>query len=295
MSKKRIDPAEAANRQVLAEREKRIEAKLRAVPDLGLELNEKAPESAAEFLADEWDKKTFGPVAETIKKIVYGPDPLFDQCPSMKATIEKIGLHDYAAMTARTIVDKGAMAVQDGVLRAGLAKAISRFGAESVAQAFRERILRIPCREVEYEVDRDLDVEIVGSRVLDDAVERYGRPGMAYKFLSQRCCDVLGMRGYEPVKDERGDVVKVGTLTMGAIPAAIAERRRAYYTRLSEEAIEGEVAKYQDEAARLAHSSGHRGVGPLDDGEMLTANASETEGLLGRTRPAGFSIEEVTG
>lgn len=294
-TKKRVfDPAQAANEQVLAAREERIASKLREIPDLGLNLASDKPESAAEFLADEWDKKTFGTPAETIKKIVYGPDPLFDQCPAMKATIEKIGLHDYAEATARAILEKGALAVADGVLRTGLGKAISRFGAESVANAFRDRILKIPMREVEYELDRDIDVEIVGSKVLDDCVARYGRRGMSYKFLSQRCCDVLGTRGYQIVKDERGDPVKVGTLMLGEISRVIAERRRDYYARQSAEAIATEVEKYQDEAARLAHNSGHRGVGPLGPGELITANASETEGLLGATRPAGFSIEEVS-
>ncbi|MBV9448557.1 MAG: hypothetical protein JO345_21945 [Streptosporangiaceae bacterium] len=294
-TKKRIiDPAQAANEAILAERQKRIEANRKPVPDLGLGLEETPVSTAAEFLADEFDKKAFGAPAETVRRLVYGPDPLFDQCPGLRSMIEKTGLHDYAAATTRAIREKGAMAVADGVLRQGLQKAISKFGVDKVAEAFAERILKIPCREVEYEMDRDVDVEVAGSRVLNDAVDRYGRPGMSYKFLSQRCCDVLGLRGYQIVKDEKGDPVKVGTLMLGEIPQGIAERRRAYYEKQSTDAIAQEVEKYQDEAERLAHNSGHRGVGPLRASDIITANATENEGFLGQSRPAGFSIEEVT-
>ena len=287
-----VDTAQLNNEQVLRDREARIEAKRRPIPDLGLNIAAPEPANAAEFLADEWDRKTFGDPAETIRKIVYGPDPLFDSCPGMKAAIEKIGLHDYADATAGAILKHGEMAVADNVLRMGLAKAISKFGAEKVAAAFRERILAIPCREVEYEVDRDLDYEIVGSKVLDEAVERYGRQGMAYKFLSDRCIGVLGMRGYEIVKNEKGEPVKCGSLLMGEIPLRIAERRRQHNAELAREAIDAEVAKYQDEAERLAHQSGRAGVGPLLRDELMTANAAESESVLGRTRPAGFTFEQ---
>lgn len=294
-SKKRVnlDPAQVANQAILADREARIEANRKPIPDLGLVIPESNADTAAEFLADEFDKRTFGAPAETIQKVVYGPDPLLDQSPAMKETIEKIGLQDYAEATRRAILSKGAMALADGVLRQGLARAIAKFGAEKVADAFADRILKIPVRTVEYELDRDVDVEIAGSRVLDDAVTKYRRPGMSYKFLSPRCIDVLGLRGYQLVKDPAGDVVKVGTLMLGEIPELTAQRRRAYYEEQSNSAIATEVARYTDEAERLAHKSGHRGVGPLRADEVITANATETEEYLGASRPAGFSIEGI--
>jgi hypothetical protein len=288
-----IDPAQANNEQVLRDRAQRIEAAKKPIPDLGLNIPEPAPANAAEFLADEWDRKTFGDAAETTRKLVYGPDPLFDSCPGMKASIEKIGLHDYADATAGAILKNGEMAVADAILQTGLAKAISKFGVEKVAQAFRERILKIPCREIEYEVDRDMDYEIVGSKVLDEAVERYGRPGMAYKFLADRVMGVLGMRGYQIVKDEKGEPVRIGnTLFMGEIPLRIAEGRRRKNAELAREAIEAEVEKYQDEAERLAAQTRRAGVGPLLRDELMTANASEFESSVGQTRPAGFTYEQ---
>lgn len=286
------DPAQTANRQVLADRQARLDAQRKPVTDLGLNLPEQEISTAAEFLADEFDRKTFGEAAPTIKRLVYGPDPLFDGSPGTKAAIEKIGLHDYAEVAYRQILKDGAMGVADNVLRRGLTAAISKFGVEKVAEAFRERILAIPCREVEYEVDRDADVEIAGSRVLSDAVERYGRPGKAYKFLSPRCMDILGLRGYEIVKDEKGDPVKVGTLHLGEISELVAQKRRAHYAQLANEAIDNEVEKYAEEAERLAHQSRHSGVGPLRTDEIMLANASESQGFLGQSRPAGFTLED---
>jgi hypothetical protein len=294
-TKKKVhDPAQAANQQVLADREKRIAATRKPLPDLGLDIEQPAAGTAAEFLQDAFDKRTFGPPAETISKIVYGPDPLLDQAPGLKDTLERIGRHDYAEATRRAIVARGAAALPDGILRKGLHAAISKFGAEKVADAFADRILRIPCRTVEYEVDRDIDIEIAGGRVLDETVARYRETGFAYKFLSDRVTNVLGVRGYEVVKDAKGDVVKVGTLMLARIPQMIADKRRAYYERQSEEAVHAKAEQFQEETERLAHQSGHRGVGPLKSNEIMTANASETEGLLGQSRPAGFSIEEVS-
>ena len=287
-----LDPAQLNNDQVLRDREERIEAARRAIPDLNLNIPEPEPADAADFLREEWDRKTFGDAPETTRRIVYGPDPLFDGCPAMKAAIEKIGLRDYADATAGAILAKGEMAFADNLLRAGVRKAISKFGVEKVAEAFRNRVLEIPCREVEYEVDRAADYEVVGSKVLDEAVARYGRPGMAFRFLSERCVGVLGMRGYEIVKNENGEPVKCGTLIMSEIPLRIAERRRQHQMELASEAIESEVEKFRDEAERLAHASRLSGVGPLLQDELMTATATESESSFGESRPAAFTLEK---
>ncbi|HWE51393.1 MAG TPA: hypothetical protein VG273_16495 [Bryobacteraceae bacterium] len=288
---RKADPVQPINDQVLADREARIENDRRQIPDLGLGLEEPEPATAAEFI-DEFDKKAFGEDVPTYSRIVYGPDPLFDQCPSMRAAIEKIGLHDYAEVVFREIVKNRETAFSDQILQRGIAAGINKFGVEQVADAFRKRILRIPSRRVEYEVDRDFDSEVVGSRVLDEAVARYGQPGMAYKFLSDRVIAQLGMRGYEIVKNEAGEPVKVGSLMMGEIPLRVAERRRRHNAEQAREAIDREVEKFQDEAERLAQQSRHAGVGPLLRDELMTAHASESKAAVGQTRAAGFHLEQ---
>jgi len=296
-----VDPADVANKRILADRQERIDKKKAEetlATDLGLNL--KPPEPVADnpddFLRDEWDKKTFGDSIPTYTRTVYGPDPLLISCPEMKASIEKIGLENYAGATAEAILLKEDRAVKDPVMQKGLRAAIARFGVQSVADAFRGRILKIPQRTVEIEADRS-DVMIF-AQPMEEAVAKYGQPGMAVKFLSERCIGVLGMRGYEMVKDEKGDVVKVGTLMMGQIPERTAAARRDHWARESDSAV-GEAAEiFEDSAARAIRDGGKGGISVLREGEGLNSNAAGdfddpelTASYLGRTRATGFHVE----
>lgn len=295
MAKKRVveqpDPAQAANQRVLEDRAKRIQAQEPAL-DLDLQLKEAEPANAVEFLRDAFDKRNFGEPLPTVKRIIYGPDPLLKACPEMRARIEKIGLEAFAHTTAETILLREEMAVPDPLMRKQLRAAIARFGKEAVADAFRDRILRIPQREVEVEVDRGID-EMLG-RPLDEAVERYGQdPGFSYKFLSPRCLDVLGRRGYELVLDERGDVVKVGTLLMGRIPTQVAERRRLHWAEESMRQVREAEEVYTETVERQVREAGAVAAGsrPLRRDELMVANATESEEYLGESRAGGIRFE----
>jgi hypothetical protein len=290
------DPAAAANQQVLEEREQRILASMPPPVDLGLDLQEKEPQNAAEFLTDEWDRKAFGDPVATIKKTVFGPDSLVDQSAALKASLEKFGKQDYAAATAEAIMRKGAMAVPDAVLQRGLRAAIARFGKEAVAAAFYDRIMKIPVREVEIDASDVLDPMIMGSNVLRDTVDLYKRPGYAYKFLSQRCIDTLGMRGYTLVKDDRGEVVKAGTLMLGEIRQEIADARRARFAAESEQEVREIEEAYRDALARPDANFNYRGakaegIIPVGEGDSITAGATESEDYLGETRRGGVRVD----
>ena len=174
-------------------------------------------------------------------------------------------------------------------MQRALAGAIGKFGVEAVAEAFAERIMRIPRREYEIEVDRGID-ELLGNP-LQDAVERYGTPGFAPKFLSERCIGVLGMRGYRIVKDEHGDPVKVGTLIMGEIPQGIADRRREAAAEESREKVRDIQESFQVAADRVIQESRASGVTPLREEELIHANATESEGYIGQSRTAGVRFE----
>jgi len=294
------DPAAAMNAQILRDRQVREDARVRrqearnTVPDLGLNIQpqESEADNATEFLRDEFDKRNFGEVLPTTRRVVYGPDPLITNCPELNQRLQKMGREDYAAATAEAIRTKGEMALADPILRRGLKAAIARFGKEAVAQAFSDRILKIPVREYEVEVDRDID-EMLG-KPLDEAVQRYCPPGMSPKFLSARCIEVLGHRGYKLVMDDRGDPVKVGTLFMGIIPTETAERRRLHWAEESERAVQEQEDEYREkqismlaQAANLGVSLG--GTRPLQRDEMLTAEASANdERALGETRANGI-------
>lgn len=287
-----IDPADALNRKALADREKRIQSARKPVVDIGINVDRPEPSTATEFLADEFDRKTFGDPYPTTSRIVYGPHPLLDNCPTLKARIERFGLHDYAEATYQAILKDGLNADIDPLVRSSIAKAISKFGIESVAAAFRDRLLEIPCRTVEYEVDRGDGLMVRGSKALDDAVARYGRPGFRAKFFSERCMGVLGMRGCVVVKDDNGDPVKVGSLVMVEMPERIARQNEQELAKIAQEAIGQETDAYQDEVERLAHASGGAAT-PLREGDSIHVNASENESLLGMSRQTGFVNERI--
>jgi hypothetical protein len=274
-----VDPAREHNERILADRERRIQERQtqEAMPvNLGLDLERKPATSAAEFIRDEFDRKNFGDPVPTYTRVLYGPDPLLITCPGIKERIEAVGLEDYAAATADAILAKQERAFDDPLLRKGIRQAIKQFGVDAVAEAFKQRILRIPSKTVEVEADRGEEDEIYG-RPLEDAVRRYGNPGMAPKFLSKRCIDALGMRGYRIVIDEHGDPVRVGTLIMGEIPIQVAERRRLKAAELSNDAVREQEEAYVAAQSRFLASTGAVGVGsrPLEHGETLVGNASE--------------------
>lgn len=58
------------------------------------------------------------------------------------------------------------------------------------------------------------------------SLERPGDDPKSYKLLSDRCCSHLGVRGYEVVRDQHGNEVKVGNMFVGAIPQRLAEKRQ---------------------------------------------------------------------
>lgn len=295
------DPARAANRRILADRQRRLdaqEAEKILASDLGLNMKDPEPvaDNPADFLADEWDRKTFGDALPTYTRILYGPDPLLITCPAMKAKIEEIGLEEYANATAEAILLYEDKAVPDPLMRKGLRGAIGRFGKEAVAAVFRDRIMKIPCRTVEVEADRT--DAMIFAKPMEEAVEKYGTPGMAPKFLSERCIGVLGMRGYVIVKDEKGDPVKVGTLIMGEIPMRMAEARRRHYSDESEDLVRDAEEQFSDQAERAISEDRRPGISVLRRGENVRSNAAgdladdnATAAYLGRERETGFTVE----
>ena len=297
-----LDPADAINRRILGDIQQRADAKSAEealANDIGLNLKdpEIPADNATDFLRDEWDKKTFGDAIPTYSRILYGPDPLLISCPAMKAQIENVGLENYAQAAFEALLLKEEKAFSDAIMQKGIRTAIARFGKESVADAFRRRILSIPQRTVEVEADRT--DAMIFAKPMEEAVMRYGTPGMAPKFLSERCMGVLGMRGYVIVKDEKGDPVKVGTLIMGEIPIRMAEARRRHYADLSDETIRESAESFEDAAARAIRDGGKSGISVLHEGESIHSNAAGdlpddpegTASYLGRSRKTGFSVE----
>jgi hypothetical protein len=297
MSTKRkpLDPAEVANKRILAERQARIDAEKDAQAlesDLGLNIKPQQPEAdnPAEFLRDEFDRKTFGEAFPTYTRIVYGPHPILTNFPDIKDRIEQMGLERFAQLTAETILLKGEKAVPNPVMQKTLRNAIAKFGAQAVANAFRERMMEIPVHEIEVEADRS--DAMIFAQPMEEAVKMYGTPGMRPKFLSERCIGVLGMRGYQIVKNKQGDPVKVGTLLMGEIPVRVAEARQRHFAQESENAVAEAEEAFENASERaMRDAGGAPGVSVLRDRDNVTASASENESLVGRSRETGFKVE----
>lgn len=285
------DPAKLANARILAAREQRIiDQEIANTLDLGLKIEQKQPETAAELLRDEWDKKAFGDVPKLTTHVVYGPDPLVDNCPAFHDYLEKHGKEGLALLFQELILRKGEMAAPDAVMRVGIRKSIARFGKEATAKAFYDRVMQIPERTVEIEIDTELDPLLMNP--MRAIVAQYCPAGMAPKFLSDRCMQVLGKRGYEIVKDERGDPVRCGTLYLGVIPQHVAERRRQYFADQSRAEVKEQEEAYLERADRFAREEGG-GAAPLTARDSVTANPRINDDYTGESRRAGFDVTTI--
>jgi hypothetical protein len=286
------DPAEALNQRVLKQRQQRIIAKeVEESIDLGLKIPEKKFDSAAELLRDQFDKQSFGDAPKTTTRVVYGPDPIVTNCPEFHERLERYGLEAVADAFMELILKKKELAAPDPIMRKGLRASIAKFGVDATAKAFRDRILRIPQRTVEIELDDVIDPLIINP--MRNVVAKYGplHPGMSFKFLSDRCNDVLGLRGYEVVKDERGDPVKIGTLIMGMIPEYIAQRRMEHFAEEGRAQVRDMEEAYYDKAQREIAGEGgamRSGASLLRPGERVTASMAVNDEYDGASRETGL-------
>jgi hypothetical protein len=129
------------------------------------------------------------------------------------------------------------------------------------------------------EDDADEDLMLAPSP-MEETVERYREPGMAYGFMSDNASRTLGLRGYQPVMDERGDPVKLGTLTLGKIPERIQRKRLRKGEKESTERVQSMSDEYGDAVNRLKAEGKDLGLRVLAPGEM-TGDFTNTE--TGRT------------
>jgi hypothetical protein len=85
---------------------------------------------------------------------------------------------------------------------------------------------------------------------MKELVEQHVEPGMRGKFLSPGRVDRDGTRGFEIVKDLKGEPVKMGRMVLGQMPEAKARARATFYQKKGSErlsAIEQEHKERQRE------------------------------------------------
>jgi hypothetical protein len=106
---------------------------------------------------------------------------------------------------------------------------------------------------------------------------------MAYKFLSDRVNSSLGTRGYQVVKGQNGDPVKVGTLTLAMQPRARVERRKKHYLDQSKEAVTSITDTYAAKIEDLKSEAKGLGLAVLEQNEIadISSRAGRvTEGII---------------
>src|ERR1700733_2564564 len=108
---KQLDPAEVANKKILAGiQERPFQKKAAESLDLGLNLKETPAATAAELLHDEWDKGAFGDKVKTSTRVIYGPDPIVNNCPAFHERLERFGIEAVAEAFCELIMQKGEFA-----------------------------------------------------------------------------------------------------------------------------------------------------------------------------------------
>ena len=98
-----------------------------------------------------------------------------------------------------------------------------------------------------------------------EILEKYAEPGYRHRLLSPTHITKRGMRRFETVKDENGDVVKFGRMVLGRMPEPLAQARdRAIRTRSAEQM--GSVVAGQVDALKAVEdrdpSAGVRALAP---------------------------------
>lgn len=89
-----------------------------------------------------------------------------------------------------------------------------------------------------------------------DAVKRYGRPGMAHKFLSPRHIDKKGFRHFEIVKDGDGREVKVGNMLLGEMPEEMRDARNRHYREVGNAEVRQAEDAYRADQERTLRDAG---------------------------------------
>jgi hypothetical protein len=141
----------------------------------------------------------------------------------------------------------------------------------------------------EKKLQQRRDMPWAGHDPFKEAVNEHREPGFSYRLLSTNVCDKRGKRGWEPVKDDKGNLVKVNSMFLGRMPVELAQERNEHYRRQGNEAlIEAQERLVADQEKAIRDAGGQGAVSPLRRGDQLT-DTREPE------RGAQIGFEQVRG
>ncbi len=104
--------------------------------------------------------------------------------------------------------------------------------------------------------------------ILAATVERFREPGFEYGFLGEAATRILGDRRYEVVKDDRGNPVTVGRLTLGRIPARVKQARQEKREQESQQRIADVKDEYRQSVEKLKRDAKDMGLRVVEEGEI---------------------------
>lgn len=126
------------------------------------------------------------------------------------------------------------------------------------------------------------------------AIDRVRTPGMAYHLSSDRVVARNGLGKWLPCKDADGNLVKVGNMTLAAMPKPLFDRMERHYKDEANAALKDGINDFQvkqEQMLREAREQGFSsyGASPLAPGEMLTVGDSESPMSIGLHSSVGNS------
>jgi hypothetical protein len=87
-----------------------------------------------------------------------------------------------------------------------------------------------------------------------EVTDQHSRPGFRNRFLSDKAVKDRGMRGWQPVRGENGDPVKLGGMTLAEMPESKARARAAHFKDANDRRMQQIEADYLEGGGKTAVS-----------------------------------------
>ncbi len=126
---------------------------------------------------------------------------------------------------------------------------------------------------------------------MQELAEAHVEPGFRARFLSDRVVQRSGTRGWEVVKNEKGDPVRLATMVLAKMPEQRAKQRNVYYQEQAREQARDAIEHYQEEQERLIRDEKAAGVAVLKSNETVRDYQTHRVGQIGLRSVRGNSQE----
>lgn len=199
-----------------------------------------APEGAFERDLD-WEKLTLGghPIPEHQRGLI--PYDLTDQGRiEREQTIEANGGRAVSEFPLRAVDLPGGVGV------AGNIKASQRLYVDQTAAG--NKI----AEQVDLAKGGAMPWEYQGNDAMSEVMHAHLKPGERGRYLSPQQIKKYGLRGWEPVKGENSEPVRVDQMILAKMPADVAVKREQYFARVAREQMVLSQDQVKSQAEQIA-------------------------------------------